>query len=115
MHVKYSLNYGFPPEVTQTLQMHVAKGTNFFDFMRLAQEINPKYRFKLSEIREVPVVYSVGEMPNDVEKGMYWTLYKASGNSTEITSEENWVPYNEDIKKLILADGDKVLFWYRPI
>ncbi|XP_055933019.1 uncharacterized protein LOC129963033 [Argiope bruennichi] len=115
MHVQYSLNYGYPPEVTQTIQMHVAEGTNLLDLMRLAQEINSKYRFKLSENRKVPVVFSIGDMPNDVEKGMYWMPYKAVENGSEITNDKHWVPYTGDIKKLILANGDKVLFWYRPL
>ncbi|GBN64201.1 hypothetical protein AVEN_136299-1 [Araneus ventricosus] len=115
MLVHYSLNYGFPPEIKQTIQIHVEEGTNFLDIMRLAQEINPKYRFWLSENREVPAVYSIGEMPNDAEKGMYWALYKTSRNSNETANEKHWVSYIGGVRQLILADGDKVLFWYRPL
>ncbi|CAL1281438.1 unnamed protein product [Larinioides sclopetarius] len=126
MLIHYTLNYGFPPEIKQTIQIHVAEGSNFLDIMRLAQEINPKYRFRLSENREFPVVYSIGDIPNDAEKGMYWALYKASRNRNETTKEKHcnesvdaahghWVSYIGDVKQLILTNGDKVLFWYRPL
>ncbi|GFX30326.1 uncharacterized protein TNCV_1964321 [Trichonephila clavipes] len=66
--IQYSLIFGNPVDVIQILQIQVAEETNFLDIMRLAQEINPKYRFLLDDTSDIPVVYSIGDIPNDAEK-----------------------------------------------
>ncbi|GFX30285.1 uncharacterized protein TNCV_1963921 [Trichonephila clavipes] len=91
--VQYSLNFGNPVEVTQILQIQVAEETNFLDIMRLAQEINPKYRFLLDDMQEIPVVYSIGDIPNDAEKGMFWMLHVASANNRPRSDVGRLVPY----------------------
>ncbi|GFX30282.1 uncharacterized protein TNCV_1963891 [Trichonephila clavipes] len=91
--VQYSLNFGDPVEVTQILQIQVAEETNFLDIMRLAQEINPMYRFLLDDMQEIPVVYSIGDIPNDAEKGMFWMLHVASANNRPRSDVGRLVPY----------------------
>ncbi|GFX30295.1 low-density lipoprotein receptor-related protein 1 [Trichonephila clavipes] len=91
--IQYSLNFGNPVEVTQILQIQVAEGTNFLDIMRLAQEINPKYRFLLDDTQEIPVVYSIGDIPNDAEKTMFWTLYVASTSSRPRSDLGRLIPF----------------------
>ncbi|GFX30330.1 uncharacterized protein TNCV_1964361 [Trichonephila clavipes] len=93
--IKYSLNFGDPVEFTQILQIQVAEETNFLDIMRLVQDINPKYRFLLDDTQEIPVVYSIGDIPNDVEKGMFWTLYVASNSSRPRSDVGHLVTYSE--------------------
>ncbi|GBM67105.1 hypothetical protein AVEN_67605-1 [Araneus ventricosus] len=112
IYVQYSLNYGYPPVVTQTIQMQVAEGINFLDVMRLAQEVNPKFRFMLDSNREVPVVYSIGGIPNDAEKGTFWTLYLVSKNRGDAG---RFTPYSGNIKELISHTGDEYVFWMRSI
>ncbi|CAL1281437.1 unnamed protein product [Larinioides sclopetarius] len=111
IHVRYSLNYGYPPEMTETIEMQVAEGINFLDVMRLAQEINPKFRFMLDGKRDVPVVYSIGGIPNDAEKGTFWTLYLTSKNK----DAGRLVPYSGNIKQLMPISGDEFIFWMRSL
>ncbi|GFY77967.1 uncharacterized protein TNIN_475021 [Trichonephila inaurata madagascariensis] len=113
--VQYSLNFGNPTEVTQILQIQVAEETNFLDIMRLAQEFNPKYRFLLDDTQEIPVVYSIGDIPNDAEKGMFWTLHVASANNRPRSDVGRLVPYLGNIKELLPKAGDELVFWMRSI
>ncbi|GBM67099.1 hypothetical protein AVEN_67601-1 [Araneus ventricosus] len=114
MYVQYSLNYDYPLEVTETINMRVAEGTKFLDVMRLAQEINPKFRFMLDGNREVPVVYSIGGIPNDAEKGKYWTLYLAP--SGRVKGEAGRLAaYSGNIKQLIPHAGDEFVFWMKSL
>lgn len=115
IHVQYSLNYGNPTEITQTIQMQVAEGISFLDVMRLAQEINPKYRFMLDDNREIPVVYSIGGITNDAEKGMFWTLHLASNSNTVASDTGRLSPYTGNIKQLMPHNGDEFVFWMRSI
>ncbi|GFX30304.1 uncharacterized protein TNCV_1964111 [Trichonephila clavipes] len=92
--IHYSLNFGNQVEVTQTLHIQVAEETNFLDIMRLAQEINPKYRFLLDDTSDIPVVYSIGDIPNDAEKGLFWTLYIASASSRPRSDLGRLIPHS---------------------
>ncbi|GIX92066.1 uncharacterized protein CG3556 [Caerostris darwini] len=107
IQLQYSLNYGLPVEVTQSIQMQVAEGTNFLDVMRLAQEMNPKFSFKLNKNHSDPVVYSIGGVPNDAEKGLFWTLH--------VASTAGLLPYNGSIKQLIAHAADEMVFWMKPL
>ncbi|GIX92061.1 uncharacterized protein CDAR_309191 [Caerostris darwini] len=89
IYLLYSLNYGFPVEVTQSIQMRVADGTNFLDVMRLAQEINPKFRFKLDENHNDP----------------------ADHNRISV----RLIPYTENIKQLVPREADEMIFWMKPL
>ncbi|GFQ82190.1 uncharacterized protein TNCT_36631 [Trichonephila clavata] len=115
MPIQYSLNFGNPVEVTQILQIQVAEETNFLDIMRLAQDINPKYRFLLDDTQEIPVVYSIGDIPNDAEKGMFWTLYVASASSRPISDLGRLIPYSGNIKHLLPKAGDELMFWMKSM
>ncbi|GFX30315.1 uncharacterized protein TNCV_1964211 [Trichonephila clavipes] len=95
IHISYSLYFEDPVEVRQMLQIQVAEETNFLDIMRLAQDINPKYRFLLDDTQEIPVVYSIGDIPNDAEKGMFWTLYVASNSSRPRSDVGRLITYSE--------------------
>ncbi|KAF8782054.1 hypothetical protein HNY73_012387 [Argiope bruennichi] len=115
IYVQYALNYGNPPEISQMIQIQVAEGINFLDVMRLAQEVNPKYRFLLDGHRDNPVVYSIGGIPNDAEKGMFWTLHLASNSNRAKVDAERLTPYSGNIKELIPHAGDKFVFWMRSM
>ncbi|GIX92063.1 uncharacterized protein CG3556 [Caerostris darwini] len=115
IHLRYSLNYGDPVEVSQSIQMQVAEGTNFLDIMRLAQEINPKFRFKMDENYRIPVVYSIGGVSNDAEKGLFWTLHVASNSGKSKTDVSRLIPYTESVKHLIPHQGDGIVFWIKPL
>ncbi|PRD21571.1 UNVERIFIED_CONTAM: hypothetical protein NCL1_51374 [Trichonephila clavipes] len=113
--VQYSLNFGNPVEVTQILQIQVAEETNFLDIMRLAQEINPKYRFLLDDTQEIPVVYSIGDIPNDAEKTMFWTLYVASTSSRPRSDLGRLIPFGGNIKHLFPKPGEELVFWMKSM
>ncbi|XP_055932805.1 uncharacterized protein CG3556-like [Argiope bruennichi] len=115
MYVQYALNYGNPPEISQRIQMQVAEGINFLDVMRLAQEINPKYKFMLDGHRDNPVVYSIGGIPNDAEKGMFWTLHLASNSNRAKGEAGRPTPYSGNIKELIPHANDEFVFWMQSI
>ncbi|GFY52938.1 uncharacterized protein TNIN_208631 [Trichonephila inaurata madagascariensis] len=83
--------------------------------MRLAQEINPKYRFLLDDTQEIPVVYSIGDIPNDAEKGMFWTLYVASNSSQTRSDIGRLIPYAGNIKHLLPKSGDELVFWMKSV
>ncbi|GFQ91000.1 uncharacterized protein TNCT_306321 [Trichonephila clavata] len=113
--IQYSLNFGDPIEVTQILQIQVPEQTNFLDIMRLAQDINPKYRFLLDDTQESPVVYSIGDIPNDAEKGMFWTLYVASNSSRPRSDLGHLIPYYGNVKHILPKAGDELVFWMKSI
>ncbi|GFQ90997.1 uncharacterized protein TNCT_306301 [Trichonephila clavata] len=113
--IQYSLIFGDPVEVTQILQIQVAEETNFLDIMRLAQDINPKYKFLLDDTQESPVVYSIGDIPNDAEKGMFWTLYVASNSSRPRSDLGHLIPYYGNIKHLLPKSGDELVFWIKTM
>ncbi|GIY16245.1 uncharacterized protein CEXT_619781 [Caerostris extrusa] len=115
IYLLYSLNYGFPVEVTQSIQMRVAEGTKFLDVMRLAQEINPKFRFKLDENHNDPVVYSIGGVPNDAERGLFWTLHVSSNTRRSQSDFSRFIPYTENIKQLVPHENDEMVFWMKPL
>ncbi|KAF8782056.1 hypothetical protein HNY73_012389 [Argiope bruennichi] len=115
IYVQYALNYGNHPEISQMIQMQVAEGINFLDVMRLAQEVNPKYRFLLDGHRDNPVVYSIGGIPNDAEKGMFWTLHLASKSNRARGDAGRLTPYSGNIKELIPHAGDEFVFWMRSL
>ncbi|GFR27485.1 uncharacterized protein TNCT_262021 [Trichonephila clavata] len=115
IHIQYSLNFESLAEITQILQIQVAEETNFLDIMRLAQEINPKYRFLLDDTQEIPVVYSIGDIPNDAEKGMFWTLHVASTSNRPRSDLGRLIPYHGNIKHLLPKSGDELMFWMKSI
>lgn len=51
--VRYSLYHGNPVDLTLTMQLHIAQGTNFLDIMRLAQERSPNYRYEMLHINRM--------------------------------------------------------------
>ncbi|GFQ71198.1 uncharacterized protein TNCT_493301 [Trichonephila clavata] len=78
-------------------------------------EINPKYRFLLDDTQEIPVVYSIGDIPNDAEKGMFWTLHVASTSNQPRSYLGRLIPYQGNIKHLLPKAGDELIFWMKPI
>ncbi|GFT61067.1 uncharacterized protein NPIL_221231 [Nephila pilipes] len=113
--VSYSLHFGDPVEVMHILQIRVAEGTNLLDIMRLAQAMNPKYRFLMYDKQETHEVYSIGGIPNDAEKGLFWTLYVASPSNRSRSDIGRLIPYNGNLKNLLPKAGEEIVFWRRYI
>ncbi|XP_042895099.1 uncharacterized protein CG3556 [Parasteatoda tepidariorum] len=103
--VTYTLRFGDPMEMSQIITLKVAEGTNFLDVMRLAESENQIFRFSLDETKDIPFVYSIGGVPNDAERGLYWTLHVRSTRPPF-----DFLSYGDDIKKLVPSDRGEIRF-----
>lgn len=107
--IRYSLYYGNPVEVTQTLRIRVGKSSNLLDIMKVAASTNPMYKFKFDISRGKPLIYSVGGVVNDAEQGMYWTLYREYAQTS--SEHERYEEYTGDIRSYIPDASDHIIFW----
>ncbi|KAG8196535.1 hypothetical protein JTE90_003552 [Oedothorax gibbosus] len=115
IYVKYTLYYGSPVDLSLSMRLHVARGTSFLDIMRLAQEQSSNYKFKVDDRRKYPLVYSIGGIPNDAERGMFWTLYVVTKNKTELSAKKRLRLYHGSIKMLIPEEDNELVFWMKPL
>ncbi|XP_015923937.2 uncharacterized protein CG3556 [Parasteatoda tepidariorum] len=108
--VTYTLHFGDPMEMSQKITLQVAEGTNFLDVMRLAEEENPNFRFSLDETKDIPFVYSIGGVPNDAERGLYWTLYVQNTRNPS-----DYILSGRNIEDLIPINGEEIRFCQKQI
>ncbi|XP_035233179.1 uncharacterized protein CG3556-like [Stegodyphus dumicola] len=112
IYVQYSLYFGNPVEVSHTIQLKVANGSNFFNIMKLAAKADSIYEFRYDVSRAVPFVYSIGGVANDVERGLYWMLYISGRRDF---SKDILELYNGDFRRLIPQPGYNLIFWRRTM
>ncbi|KAG8177610.1 hypothetical protein JTE90_004716 [Oedothorax gibbosus] len=120
--VHYSLWLG---EDIQTLTLRVPRHSDFLQVMDAAKHINPHFRHEVLSTRQSTSVHAVAGFASDVEKSVYWTLYRrvplpfrpklanvtATVAKLKLLGAKRWT---KDLHKLHPRDGEHLVFWYKP-
>lgn len=107
---KYRTNYyivvGENKDIVFSLSLNIPINSTFYDVMRLAAELDPRFRFRYIDNPEGKYIYSIFGLVNNPESRNYWQLLKTEQNSTSI------IHYPD---KVIVREEETYIFWYKVI
>ncbi|XP_023230649.1 uncharacterized protein CG3556-like [Centruroides sculpturatus] len=105
--VSYFIFVGQDKDIISNILLNVPVNSTFYDVMRLASEVDYKFRFKYIDYPWGKYIYSIFGLVNDAEKRNYWQLYKAVDNST--------IYFEQSPDKVIPEEDDAYVYWYKPL
>ncbi|XP_067135288.1 uncharacterized protein CG3556-like [Centruroides vittatus] len=105
--VSYFIYVGQDKDIIFNVLLNVPVNSTFYYVMRLASEVDYKFRFKYIDYPWGKYIYSIFGLVNDPEKRNYWQLYKAVGNST--------IYFEQSPDKVIPEKDDVYVYWYKPL
>ncbi|GFR24571.1 uncharacterized protein CG3556, partial [Trichonephila clavata] len=82
MSIKYYLYVGDQKDQVHPLFLRTPCNITVLEVMRLASEVDPKYRFQAQRIGKKLYIYELFGIANDPEDEKFWILYTESQNSS---------------------------------
>lgn len=104
--VNYYIIVGENKDIIFSLSLNVPVNSTFYDVMRLAAELDPRFRFKYVDNPKGKYIYSLFDRVNNLESRNYWQLSKSEQDSTFV------IQYPD---KVIVRKGETYIFWYKMI
>lgn len=98
---------------THTLTIPLALNGSLFDIMQMAQSRNPNFRFNFEETSHGKSVYSLGGVPNDVQRELYWTLYLTKDNPNGLNPHRSMKKLTKGVDQIYPAPEDHYIFWFQ--
>ncbi|CAL1284496.1 unnamed protein product [Larinioides sclopetarius] len=98
---------------SHTMTLNVPSNVTFFDIMQMAQSRNPNFRFNYEEKKGGKRVYSIGGSPNDVQRELYWTLYKTKGAPSGFQPQRALQKITKGVDQIYPVPEDHYIFWFR--
>ncbi|XP_067122523.1 uncharacterized protein CG3556-like [Centruroides vittatus] len=105
--VSYFIFVGQNKDIISNIVLNVPVNSTFYDVMRLASELDNKFRFRYIDYSWGKYIYSIFGRANDPEKRIYWQLYKNVDNLT--------IYIEQSPDKMIPEEDDVYVYWYKPI
>ncbi|XP_023243385.1 uncharacterized protein CG3556-like [Centruroides sculpturatus] len=105
--VSYFIFVGQDKDIIFNILLNVPVNSTFYDVMRLASELDNKFRFKYNDYTWGKYIYMIFGLVNDPEKKTYWQLYKKVDNST--------IYFEQSPDKVIPEENDVYVYWYKPL
>ncbi|XP_013781508.1 uncharacterized protein CG3556-like [Limulus polyphemus] len=106
--VHYSLWIGDEEKYSLTLDK-VLPNTTFFNIMKDAAKLNPKYKFEWEETAWGPFVQKIAGVANDPINKTYWMVYIMNPDTNKP------VLSSVGVGKLLPKDENHVIFWYQAV
>lgn len=104
--VSYFIFVGKDKDIVFSLSLRVPINTTFYDIMRLAAELDNKFRFQYIDYTWGKYVYSIFGIVNHPEERNYWQLYKISQNTTFLQPPPD---------KVIPEEDEMFVYWYKSM
>ncbi|KAF8776902.1 uncharacterized protein CG3556-like [Argiope bruennichi] len=98
---------------SHTVTVTLPSNGTFFDVMQMAQARNLNFRFSYEERDRSKHVYSVGGAPNDVQRELYWILYKTVGQPNGFHPQTSMQKVIGGVDQIHPAPDDHYIFWFR--
>ncbi|CAL1274595.1 unnamed protein product [Larinioides sclopetarius] len=106
--VQFSLWIGNNRTVEKTLTLNVPANSSLYRIMEFAAGVDNRFKFEYTVRNGKPYIYTISEIQDDPENGMYWFLFKSS------SSEEG------DLELITKSPADVLpvnkqhfIFWYK--
>ncbi|GFS28324.1 uncharacterized protein CG3556 [Nephila pilipes] len=106
MSIKYFLYVGDQKDQVHPLFLRTPCNITVLEVMRLASEVDTKFRFQAQRIGKKLYIYELFGIANDPEDEKFWLLYKESRNSTL-----KLITLSPD--EAYLNNNDKIIMWYK--
>ncbi|GBN92576.1 hypothetical protein AVEN_155546-1, partial [Araneus ventricosus] len=78
--IQFSLWVGNSRTVERTLTLNVPANSSFYRIMEFAAGVDNRFKFEYSMRKGKPYIYSISEIQDDPENGMFWFLFKPSSS-----------------------------------
>ncbi|GBM97888.1 hypothetical protein AVEN_205311-1 [Araneus ventricosus] len=106
---------------SHTVTVTMPSNGTFFDVMQMAQSRNPNFRFSYQDRNRGKHVYSIGGSPNDVQRELYWILYKTKGQPNGFHPQRTMQKISKGadqfssppVDEIYPAPEDHYIFWFR--
>ncbi|XP_023234715.1 uncharacterized protein CG3556-like [Centruroides sculpturatus] len=105
--VSYFIFVGQDKDIIFNILLNVPVNSTFYDVMRLASELDNKFRFKYHDYPWGKYIYMIFGLVNDPEKRIYWQLYKKVDNST--------IYFEQSPDKVIPEEDSVYVYWYKAL
>ncbi|PRD35222.1 UNVERIFIED_CONTAM: hypothetical protein NCL1_12196 [Trichonephila clavipes] len=98
---------------SHTITLPMASNVSLFDIMQMAQSRNRNFRFNYEETSHGKSVYSLGGVPNDVQRELYWTLYLTKDNPNGLSPHRSKKKLTNGVDRIYPAPEDHYIFWFQ--
>ncbi|GBM92826.1 hypothetical protein AVEN_45855-1 [Araneus ventricosus] len=106
--VRFSLWIGNNRTVERTLTLNVPANSSFYRIMEFAAGVDNRFKFEYSMRNGKPYIYSISEMQDDPENGMFWFLFKSS------SSEEGDLELiTKSPADVVPSNKQHLVYWYK--
>lgn len=105
-NVQYSLWIGNNKTIERTITLNVPVNSTFYRVMEFAANIDNKFRFEYNMKNGKPYIYSISEVQDDPEQGMFWFLFELDSEG----SLKSVMKSPADVKPM---DKQHFVFWYK--
>ncbi|CAL1274611.1 unnamed protein product [Larinioides sclopetarius] len=106
--VRFSLWIGNNRTVERTLTLSVPANSSFYRIMEFAAGVDNRFDFEYSMRNGKPYIYSISEIQDDPENGMFWFLFKSS--SSDASDMELITKSPADV---VPNNKQHFIFWYK--
>ncbi|CAL1295711.1 unnamed protein product [Larinioides sclopetarius] len=106
--VQYSLWLGTSKYLKTTINLNAPVNEKFYSIMKVAAQVDERFRFDVSMRDGKPYVYSISRVEDDPETGNLWYLYKLKDATTTELINLSPIDY-------MPANGDHLIYWFREV
>ncbi|XP_062553955.1 uncharacterized protein CG3556 [Armigeres subalbatus] len=116
-NVSYTYTLWVDTNVTQeySLDLTSPKNTTFFQAMKQAKEIDPKFEFEAREWPNGHYVHTLAEMKEEPKSYHYWLLYRLPEKPDTKNPPGNQLIAPLGVDELLVEDGEHYLYWYKKL
>ncbi|GBO19385.1 hypothetical protein AVEN_198327-1 [Araneus ventricosus] len=106
--VQFSLWIGNSRTVERTLSLSVPANSSFYRIMEFAAGVDNRFKFEYSMRKGKPYIYSISEIQDDPENGMFWFLFKTSSSD-----EGDLELITKSPAEVVPSNKQHLIFWYK--
>ncbi|CAL1274591.1 unnamed protein product [Larinioides sclopetarius] len=106
--VRFSLWIGNNRTVERTITLNVPANSSFYRIMEFAAVVDIRFKFEYTMRNGKPYIYSISEIQDDPENGMFWFLFKSSSSD-----ESDLEIITKSPADVVPVSKQHFIFWYR--
>ncbi|GBN72955.1 hypothetical protein AVEN_53590-1, partial [Araneus ventricosus] len=106
--VQFSLWIGNSRTLERTLVLSVPANSSFYRIMEFAAGVDNRFKFEYSMRNGKPYIYSISEIQDDPENGMFWFLFKTSSSD-----EGDLELITKSPAEVVPSNKQHLIFWYK--
>ncbi|CAL1274603.1 unnamed protein product [Larinioides sclopetarius] len=106
--VQFSLWIGNNRTLERTLTLSIPANSSFYRIMEFAAGVDSRFNFEYGTRNGKPYIYSISEIQDDPENGMFWFLFQSSSSD-----ESNLELITKSPADVVPSNKQHLIFWYK--